>query len=197
MSDETTLTDAPNSDPTPPAVTPPAVAQITDTPTAEPEHLIPKSRFDQVNDELKKLKAAQEKAEKERQAAERKSLEEQNQYKELYEKALAGQAAAETRAAAVAHDALRQRIANTAGQPDLWDRLRGETEEELKADMEALLKLIPKPTAPTLNGGAGGGDRGRPTNAPSAAEIREQAARLGVDANLMAQQYGVSLQENR
>lgn len=195
MADETTLTESNSDQPEPTAVTPPAEATTPDSQQTADEHMIPLSRFNEINNQLKKMKAEQEKAAKAAAEAERKSLEEQNNFKALYEKAETARREAEAKAAQLAHDSARQRIANEAGQPSLWDRLRGETEEELKADMDALLKLIPKPAAPSLNGGAGGGDRGRGSNAPSTAEIREQAARLGVDANLMAQQYGVSLQD--
>jgi hypothetical protein len=47
-------------------------------------------------------------------------------------------------------DMLRKRVAAAVGLPDiLAGRLQGETEEELKADAEALLETLPKP-APKL-----------------------------------------------
>ncbi len=64
---------------------PPAGAQSTDTPTAD--HMIPKGRFDEVNNELKKLKAEREKAAKEQEKQERERLEKQNEFKSLYEQA--------------------------------------------------------------------------------------------------------------
>jgi hypothetical protein len=48
---------------------------------------IPKSRFDEVNSQLKDTKKQLEKIQKEREEAEKKKLEEQNEFKELYEKA--------------------------------------------------------------------------------------------------------------
>ena len=60
----------------------PAAAINTDN---TPEHMIPKSRFDEINNRLKQLE--KEKAESDRVANEfsRKTAEEQGKYKELYE----------------------------------------------------------------------------------------------------------------
>lgn len=209
MSEETTLTTTSSSTnpgkliidtsgtPGTSDVAPPAEAKTPDSPQASDEHMIPKSRFDEINNELKRLKAEQDKATKAAAEAERKALEEQNNYKALYEKAEAAKLEAEQRATTVAHDALRQRIANEAGYPKLWERLHGDDEEALKADMATLLEAMPKPAAPNLNGGAGGGDRGRGGTTLTTQQIREQAARLGVNPEYMAQQYGVSLQESK
>ncbi len=176
-----------------PEVEAPAVAENTE-PTDQ-QHMIPKSRFDEVNNRLKELMTAQEQAAKERQEQERKALEERQEYKALYEQAVAAQTEAEQRAVQLARDNLRQRIANEAGYPKLWARLQGDTEEELKADLETMLAALPKPSAPTLNGGAGSGERKPGSNVPSTAQIKEMAARLGVSAKLMAQQYGVTLKD--
>ena len=64
----------------------PAVAQNTDT---AQEHMIPKTRFDEINNRLKQLE--KEKAESEKAASEfsRKTAEEQGKYKELYEQSTA------------------------------------------------------------------------------------------------------------
>jgi hypothetical protein len=52
--------------------------------------------------------------------------------------------------------------------------------------------LLDRPSAPSLNGGAGNRTPGtEATITPE--QIREQAARLGVDPRYMAQQYGVTL----
>lgn len=60
-------------------------------------------------------------------------------------------------------DSVKTRIAKAAGLPEgMADRLRGETEEELKADAEGLAKFITKkdvaPLADNDQGGNGGGD---------------------------------------
>jgi len=60
----------------------PAAAENTEAPA---EHMIPKTRFDEVNKKLRELEAAQAKAAKEREEAERVRLVEQQKYQELYE----------------------------------------------------------------------------------------------------------------
>ena len=46
-------------------------------------------------------------------------------------------------------DSVKTRIAREVGLPyEMRDRLRGETEDEIKADAEALVKLIPKNQTP-------------------------------------------------
>lgn len=64
--------------------TPPAEAQTTETAV----QMIPKNRFDEVNEQLKALKAEREKFANEQEAAERKRLEETAQFKELYQQTL-------------------------------------------------------------------------------------------------------------
>lgn len=61
---------------------PSAETQNTDTGA---EHMIPKSRFDEVNSRLKAMEQAQAKAQAEREEAERKAAEEQGKFRELYE----------------------------------------------------------------------------------------------------------------
>ena len=64
--------------------TPPAEAQNTDTAV----QMIPKNRFDEINEQLKALKAEREKQAKEQEDAERQRLEETAQFKELYQQTL-------------------------------------------------------------------------------------------------------------
>jgi hypothetical protein len=68
----------------------------TETKTEKQEHMIPKSRFDEVNNaykamkaELDKLKAAQEEADKERQKKEQEEAEKRGEFEGLYNKAKA------------------------------------------------------------------------------------------------------------
>lgn len=85
----------------PKTAAPPAEAQKPDT-TADSK-MVSLERFNEVNNQLKKLQAAQAKADKEREETERKALEAQNNYKELYEKAQADLTALEAaNAAAIA-----------------------------------------------------------------------------------------------
>jgi hypothetical protein len=183
--------------------TPPAATGSQAPPAAQPQNgdtaqdsapgPIPYERFKEVNDKLKALKAEQEKAAAAAAAAQRKQLEEQEKYKELYEAEIAAREAAEAKAAAVQLAQLRNQIATEVGiPPALATRLQGTTAEELKADAAAILEAIPTPTAPNLNAGAG-----RPTppsNAPSIDEIKETAARLGINPKYLAKQYNIDLE---
>lgn len=192
MTDETLQTDTPTQDGTstdPTAASAPAVAKNTD-PTAE-QHMIPKARFDEVNQQLKALKAEQAKAAKAAEQAEAERLKQQNEYKTLYENAVKAQEEAQAKAAALELASLKRQVADAVKLPAaLASRLQGTTEEELTADAKALLETLPKPAAPALDGGAG--KKGNGVNAPSWAEIQEQAARFGVNPRHLAQQYGVT-----
>lgn len=72
---------------------------------------------------------------------------------------------------------LRHKVASEKSLPvALIDRLRGETLEEIAADADELLKALPRPNAPNLNGGAQGAGRGI---AP--AEASTILGRFGID----------------
>lgn len=81
--------------------------------------------------------------------------------------------------------ALRQKAAAAHNLPlDLVDRLRGENEEDLLKDAEALAKLIPAPQAPQAPASRGvppSGGGGRPTpvklSGLTPAQIRERVAK--------------------
>lgn len=178
---------------TPAVDTPAAVPTQTDTTTSTTEHMIPKSRFDEINTKYKAMVAAQEKAAKDKEAAELKALEEQNNFKKLYEQAQAKQREAEAKASKLAHDALRKQIATDAGHPKLWNRIQGDNEETLKADMQSLIEAMPKPTAPNLNGGAGGGSRGKDGKQYTSDEVRELAVTYNVSPEILAQTLGIKL----
>jgi hypothetical protein len=137
--------------------------------------------------EIKALRAEAAKYRKEREAAqkagedaEKQRLAEQGEYKKLYEDAQAK--AAELTDAVKARDLalLRQQVAIAKRLPDaLSDRLRGETREELEADADALLAVMPtKPTAPNLDGGAGGNRGVAPVTDE---EVTAFAQRMGID----------------
>ena len=64
----------------------PAAAQNTETPA---EHMIPKSRFDELNKELKAIKAQLETEAKAKEAAEAQRLKEQGEWKSLAENYMA------------------------------------------------------------------------------------------------------------
>lgn len=162
----------------------PAGAQNT-VPTKPAEQTIPYERFKAVNDKLKALESAAEKAAKEQAEAEQKRLAEANEYKTLWEKAQAEAAQqAEARIDAERKALRLQVVAATPGFPTKWaDRLRGNTLEEMQADAKELMADLPKPSAPNANGAPGDG------SAPRAGQgwweragltKEEAAARLGI-----------------
>lgn len=99
---------------------------------------------------------------------------EQGRYQELYEQEKAAKAALEARVVQIERDGLRKDIAQAAGIPSLWERLQGETAEELTADAQALAAMM-QPPAPS-----GNGQRQAPPPTPSAqgtAKLTEQERR--------------------
>lgn len=124
------------------------------------------------------------KTDAERAAAEaaRIAAEEQGQYKPLYESEKANREAAEARAKTAELASIKVRIGAKLALPaGLLDRLRGETEEEIEADAKTLLAVIPKPMAITTNDAGQGVNGKEPTQQYTDAEIREMAARYGVN----------------
>lgn len=109
--------------------------------------------------------AALEKAQADAEAA---TLAERGEYQKLHaaEKERADKLAADLeamRAQAHAQELaiLRHKVASEKSLPAaLIDRLRGETLEAIAADADELLKALPRPNAPNLNGGAQGMGRG-------------------------------------
>lgn len=112
-----------------------------------------------VGERLQREKAQAEKAaQKVREEAERKAAEQQGEYQKLYETAQAKLAAAESEAHELRLGQLRRAAADKVGLPAaLADRLRGENEAELEADAKAVFAALPKPAAPNINNGQGGG----------------------------------------
>jgi len=133
-------------------------AGTQNTESAPTEHMIPKSRFDEVNAELRKIKQAQTQAAKAQEAAALKAAEEQGEYKKLYEQMSQKMAEAQRRAEELERQQLQAKVAQTVGiPPALATRLVGATEEELTADATALLASLPKPQAPNINAAPGAG----------------------------------------
>ena len=152
--------------------------------TASTEHMIPKSRFDEVNNKLRDLLEKQESAEKE--AAKRKEAEllEQNEFQRLYEEEKKRSAEALKKVSQIERQSLARDVANEAGIPQMWNRLQGATKEELEADVKSLLKILPKPQAPNLDSGK----RGSGANVDVDA-LRDQAIRLGVNPDTYIKTY--------
>lgn len=140
------------------APAPSAGTQNTDTSV---EHMIPKSRFDELNREFKALKAKLEADEQAKEAAEAQRLKEQGEWKALAERAQAELEATKAQARSLELSMLRKDIAARVGLPAvLVDRLQGETPETIEADAKKLLESLPKPTVsgvpPTPNPRAAG-----------------------------------------
>lgn len=86
------------------------------------------------------------------------------------EKLKARLAEAETKIREQAQDQMRRDIASRFGIPmELASRLRGETEEEMKADAEKLVKVLPKPQPNPTNPG---------TNAATSETDAQKRARI-------------------
>lgn len=141
-----------------------AVAPSAETLKSESDHMIPKSRFDEINGELKKLRAeldAREKAERERTE---KVLLEQARFQELAEKRGAELAEANAKASkAEAYEAAVNRLLETelASLPEEVRTLVPEDyEPHKKIDWIAKNKaLLLKPAPPNIGaGGIGAGD---------------------------------------
>lgn len=165
--------------------TPPAEAQKAET--VSQEHMIPKSRLDEAlaaKRSLEKQLAEQENA---RKQAEKKALEEQGQFKQLYEEARleAERVSRELEESRV--NQLRRDIATEAGYPTLWNRISGNDEETLRADMAQLISSIPPLKAPGLDGGTASGERQGSSNANklSEAQRKQWAEELGVPYKYM------------
>jgi hypothetical protein len=134
----------------------PAEAKKAET---EKPIMIPKSRFDEKIAEAARLQAIIDKQTADQEAAQAAALAEQGKYKELWEKA---KSEADKNAAALLglqRDSMRREIATKAGYPTLWNRISGETEDELEADMQTLVGAIPKAAPPDISGGTGSGKR--------------------------------------
>jgi hypothetical protein len=180
MADETPVVPAtePAAPAAPATATPPAEAKNTETP-AEP--MIPKSRFDEVNNRLKAIEDENKKAAKLAQDAEAKRLADEGKYKELYDKQQAELQTAQAEAKAAAVKLMQRDIAAKTNLPlPLAERLRGETADEMEADAKAILAALPKPAAPNINANSGAG------GAPAAGQMddakkQQMADKYGID----------------
>jgi hypothetical protein len=144
-----------------PTSTQPAEAQNADN-NQQPEDkpiLIPKDRFDKVNEERKSALAQLKAAEDARRQAEESALKEQGQYKELYEKMMTDAQRAQQELRTLKYDSMRREVAQTGGYPALWDRLRGDTDAELADDLARMVEAFPKPKSPNIDAGTGSGAR--------------------------------------
>lgn len=205
MSDQTTLTNGQGTPagsqqeaaPTAPNELTPAAGNTPDSQQAQ-EHMIPKSRFDEVNNELKQIKAEMDKARREQEKAQAAAMAEQGKYRELYETAsgeLETLRPYKDRYTAVLDQAKANNAKRIEAIPEARRTLVPAYDDPMQVQswLDANEKhLTDKPAAPNLNGGAGNRTPGQEPSI-SASQIREQAARYGVNPDLLAQQYGVTL----
>ena len=175
-----------------PSVPAPPPAENSETDGSD--HMIPKRRFDQVNERAKKYKAELDALEQARVEAEKQAAVEKGEFKELYEKALADANVYRAEAVAMRYDQLRRKVAEENGIGAFWNRLQGEDEESLAQDAASFKESLPAsaPQAPPPDGGSGFRDRGTQRHAATPQEIAEQAARLGVNPEYLKRGLGFS-----
>ncbi len=95
-----------------------------------------------LRDRLREAEGKLTAAEQAQAEAEAKRLAEQGEYKALYEKAQAEAQEKADRLAQMERDQLRRDAAQAAGIPQLWQRLQGETAEELAEDAKTLAAMM-------------------------------------------------------
>ena len=109
-------------------------------------------RIKALNAENLKLRKQFEAAEKAKAEADAATAAEQGRYQELYEAEKAKAAEAQARLRQIEFDNLRKEQAAAAGIAQLWERLRGETAEELAEDAKTLAAFVAPPAPPATNG---------------------------------------------
>jgi len=188
------MTDTPNTDnaaPEQPQSESPASSQ-----TENSDHMIPRTRFNEVNEQRKEALAKLEAYEKNERERREKELAEQNKYKELYEEAqqklsqlgtVQEQATRYQKAVQATNEARLARI------PDERRSLVPDYDDPVKLgawldENEALLTTPGKPTPPPADGSAGGG--GSSSDAPGLPPGVQQAADI-------ARQLGYSVNTDR
>lgn len=134
-------------------------------------------RIKELNAESAKHRKEADDAAKAKADAEAKALAEQGNFKTLYEKAQADLQAERQAKAAIELSLKRERIAQEIGLPALLaERLRGETDEELRADAKALLGVA-KGAMPTHAVGTDSNSgRGNATGTDITAEVVQRKA---------------------
>ena len=114
-----------------------------------------------LRDRLKDAEAQIAAAAQAQADAEAKRLAEQGEFKTLYEAERAKAAEAAALLARMQRDQQRRDVAQAAGIPQLWERLKGETAEELAEDAKALAEMM-QPTQPANGQPARGATRPTP-----------------------------------
>lgn len=193
MTEETLTTDTPEA--AQPSAQPPAAVN---TPDSGAEPMIPKSRFDEVNKKLKQIETDMAKAQKEREQAEAAALAEQGKFKELYE-TVNGELQTirpyKERYESMIEQVKANNVKRIESYPEDRRSLVPDFDDPLKLQdwLNTNEKHLAKVPAPDLNGGSANRTQASNPNAPSLAQIKEQAVRYGVDVKHLAESYGVSI----
>lgn len=108
--------------------------ETKNTEQKQEEHMIPKSRFDEVNNRAKEAEKKLAALESEKAEQEKKALEESGKFKELYEKEQAEKARLQTEV--LKRDLIQQAIINKEIHPSLTRMIQGTTEDEIKKSLE-------------------------------------------------------------
>lgn len=183
------MTDTPNND------TPQDSNAVSPSPSQaqNSEHMIPKSRFDEVNNQYKELKSQLEQLQSERQQRAEAELAEQNKWQELAEQRkaeierLQGLETEVDRYRSGFNSTLEARLSQI---PDDKKHLVPEYDDPIKLSAwldKALPDLVEpsKPKAPSLDGGSGKGSSGGSQSALSAEveSVADLARSLGYAVN--------------
>lgn len=144
-----------------------ATTQTTTTPAVEanakPEMTLEDAMRElrEARKEAAKYRTEKKTVEQAQAEAQRKQDEERGEFKKLYEAAKAELEAARVAAKTAEAKALRLKVGGEFGLPEVLSaRLVGETEEEMRADAEAVKSALPKPQPPTFSNDAGNGKGG-------------------------------------
>jgi hypothetical protein len=164
--------DKPTTPPAEPAA-PQGQHASTGSATGDQPGPVPYERFREVNEKLRQLSAAQEKAEATAKAKSEKELQEQQKWQELYQ-------ARENELKAERTRNLKMQVALQKGLPaDLIDRLQGDDAEAIAKDADTLLQFIKPATAPGVPPGNRNSQPARlDINNMTPEEIRKHAGSL-------------------
>ena len=146
----------------------------------QPDKTVPYARFKEVNDARKALQTDMDDIKAEREQAKIDAKKEEGKYQELYEEMEGKFAQQQSANDQLRLDQLRKEVAQKAGFGFLWDRLRGETEDDLTSDLQTLIEEMPAPHAPSVDGAAGSGGRTPEAEPITEATRQEIAAKYGL-----------------
>jgi hypothetical protein len=161
--------------------------QSTQTPQTQPDEQAQAAlTLEDAMRELKDLRKENAKrrkdaqaAEAERAEAERKQAEEQGEFKKLYEATLKAKTELEAQVKAAERQAMQRKIADEVGLPAKFaGKIDGATEDEMRADAQAMADALPKPAT---NNDAKQGKGGQPAKNYGGMSKEQAGAFLGID----------------